>query len=137
MASSDYPWGLLDNGYNTRFQKLALQDVAVRQLTIRSAWNYRLYLERPEWFGYTTPGMFAMVGTLGSSGIVDELVRTGKLDVRGVQDVWEAFVWQVIDQPAPGVDRALARLELQFERMASAWIVLSNNDTMLQVNPAF
>jgi ferredoxin-NADP reductase len=59
---SDFPWALLDNNYNTRFQKLTLHDVPVRQLTIRSAWNYRLFLERPEWFQYTTPGMFAMVG---------------------------------------------------------------------------
>ena len=28
----------------------------MRQLTLRSAWNYRLFLERPEWFNYTTPG---------------------------------------------------------------------------------
>jgi PAS domain S-box-containing protein len=34
-------------------------------------------------------------------------------------------------------DRALARLELQFERMAAACIVLSVDGTMLQVNPAF
>ena len=34
-------------------------------------------------------------------------------------------------------DRAIARLELQFERMASACIVLSPDGRMLQVNPAF
>src|SRR2546430_16258002 len=62
MAAKDIPWDLLDNGFNTRFQKLELHDVPVRQLTIRSAWNYRLFLERPEWFGYTAPGMFAMLG---------------------------------------------------------------------------
>ena len=62
MAVKDFPWALLDNTYNNRFQKLALHDVPVHQLTIRSAWNYRLFLERPEWFQYTTPGMFAMVG---------------------------------------------------------------------------
>ena len=62
MAGTDFPWALLDNGYNTRFQKLSLFDVQVRRLTIRSAWNFRLFLERPEWFAYTTPGMFAMVG---------------------------------------------------------------------------
>jgi ferredoxin-NADP reductase len=56
------PWALLDNAFNNRFQKLALQEVAVQRLTVRSAWNYRLYLERPEWFTYTTPGMFAMLG---------------------------------------------------------------------------
>jgi ferredoxin-NADP reductase len=58
----DFPWALLDNRYNDRFQKLALQEVPVRQLTIRSAWNYRLFLERPEWFAYMTPGSFAMLG---------------------------------------------------------------------------
>jgi ferredoxin-NADP reductase len=62
MSKNEYPWELLDNSYNNRFQKLNFQEVPVRQLTIRSAWNYRLFLERPEWFNYTTPGMFAMVG---------------------------------------------------------------------------
>jgi ferredoxin-NADP reductase len=59
---NEFPWALLDNSYNTRFQKLTLQDVPVRQLTIRSAWNYRLFLQRPEWFAYMTPGSFAMLG---------------------------------------------------------------------------
>jgi ferredoxin-NADP reductase len=59
---SDFPWDLLDNPYNNRFQKLQLYDVPVRQITIRSAWNYRLFLDRPAWFQYTTPGSFAMVG---------------------------------------------------------------------------
>jgi ferredoxin-NADP reductase len=59
---SDFPWELLDNTYNNRFQKLQLHDVPVRQITIRSAWNYRLFLDRPAWFQYTTPGSFAMVG---------------------------------------------------------------------------
>ena len=62
MASKDMPWALLDNAYNNRFQKLEVHDVPVRQITIRSAWNYRLFLERPDWFSYTTPGMFAMLG---------------------------------------------------------------------------
>ena len=62
MTISEFPWHLLDNAYNNRFQKLQLHEVPVRQITIRSAWNYRLFLERPEWFQYTTPGSFAMVG---------------------------------------------------------------------------
>jgi ferredoxin-NADP reductase len=62
MTNHEFPWSLLDNTYNNRFQKLALHEVPVRQLTIRSAWNYRLFLERPEWFAYLTPGSFAMVG---------------------------------------------------------------------------
>ena len=62
MAIGEFPWALLDNKYNDRFQKLALHEVPVQRLTVRSAWNYRLFLERPEWFYYTTPGMFAMLG---------------------------------------------------------------------------
>ncbi len=74
MIGKDFPWELLDNTYNNRFQKLALQEVPVRQLTIRSAWNYRLFLERPEWFAYTTPGSFAMVGKKNP--------KTGRIAVR-------------------------------------------------------
>lgn len=62
LSQKDFPWALLDNAYNDRFQKLKLAEVPVRQLTVRSAWNYRLFLERPEWFAYVTPGSFAMVG---------------------------------------------------------------------------
>lgn len=62
LSQENFPWGLLDNSFNNRFQKLDLKDVSVRQLTVRSAWNYRLFLERPEWFTYGTPGSFAMVG---------------------------------------------------------------------------
>jgi ferredoxin-NADP reductase len=62
MTATDFPWALLDNTFNNRFQKLTLNEVPIRQITIRSAWNYRLFLERPEWFAYTTPGSFAMVG---------------------------------------------------------------------------
>ena len=74
MAQSDIPWAILDNPYNNRFQKLTLHDVPVRQLTIRSAWNFRVFLERPEWFAYTTPGMFAMVGKRNP--------QTGRIAVR-------------------------------------------------------
>lgn len=71
---SDFPWELLDNSYNNRFQKLQLHEVPVRQITIRSAWNYRLFLERPAWFQYTTPGSFAMVGKRNP--------KTGRIAVR-------------------------------------------------------
>ena len=62
LTADPFPWARLDNAYNDRFQKLDVRDVPVRQLTVRSAWNYRLFLERPEWFAYTVPGSFAMVG---------------------------------------------------------------------------
>ena len=48
-----------------------------------------------------------IAGTLGQSPLVDGLVESGKLDVSGVDGVWEAYAQQVIDDPMPGVERAL------------------------------
>ncbi|MDX5567674.1 glycosyl hydrolase 115 family protein [Streptomyces sp. ID05-04B] len=48
-----------------------------------------------------------VVGTLGSSPVVDRLVARGRLGVRQVTGRWEASVTQVVERPAPGVDRAL------------------------------
>jgi hypothetical protein len=48
-----------------------------------------------------------IVGTIGRSPIIDRLIRERRLDVSGVAGQWEAYVWQVIDRPAPGIDRAL------------------------------
>lgn len=47
------------------------------------------------------------VGTLGRSQPIDELVRTGKLDVSAIAGRWEAFLIQVVEDPLPGVERAL------------------------------
>src|SRR5260370_23854362 len=48
-----------------------------------------------------------IVGTLGKNRLIDELLRTGKLDVAAIRDRWESFVIQVVPQPWPGVKRAL------------------------------
>jgi hypothetical protein len=48
-----------------------------------------------------------LIGTLGRSPLVDRLVREKKLNVAGVAGRWEAFLIEVVDQPLPGVDRAL------------------------------
>ncbi len=48
-----------------------------------------------------------IAGTLGHSREIDELVRSGKLDVRELQDRWEASIIQTVAQPWPGVGRAL------------------------------
>jgi hypothetical protein len=52
-------------------------------------------------------GPAVIVGTLGRSALVDRLVREGKVDTSGVAGRWEAFLQQVVDDPFPGVDRAL------------------------------
>jgi hypothetical protein len=48
-----------------------------------------------------------IIGTLGKSTLVDELVRTGKIDVSPIRGKWEAWITEVVAQPFPGVDCAL------------------------------
>ncbi|MBV9123547.1 MAG: glycosyl hydrolase 115 family protein, partial [Planctomycetes bacterium] len=48
-----------------------------------------------------------IVGTLGKSSLVDQLVRDKKLDVTGVAGRWESSLTQVVDRPLPGVAHAL------------------------------
>ncbi|MGI4734723.1 MAG: glycosyl hydrolase 115 family protein [Janthinobacterium lividum] len=48
-----------------------------------------------------------LIGTVGHSTLIDKLVQSGKLDVSGLAGRWETFVVQAIDNPLPGVARAL------------------------------
>jgi hypothetical protein len=48
-----------------------------------------------------------LIGTLGKSPIVDELVAAQKLDVGDIAGRWDTFVLQVVEKPLPSVDRAL------------------------------
>ncbi|MFC6645788.1 glycosyl hydrolase 115 family protein [Granulicella cerasi] len=48
-----------------------------------------------------------LVGTMGHSSLIDDLVRSGKLSTAGVAGQWEAGVTEVVENPMPGVKRAL------------------------------
>jgi hypothetical protein len=48
-----------------------------------------------------------LVGTIGESPLIDDLVDRGKLDVRGIEGRWETSLQQVVEHPLPGVRRAL------------------------------
>ncbi|MBU2344600.1 MAG: glycosyl hydrolase, partial [Gammaproteobacteria bacterium] len=48
-----------------------------------------------------------IIGSLGNNALLDQLVATGKLDVKAIQGRWEAYLIQVIEQPLPGVEQAL------------------------------
>lgn len=48
-----------------------------------------------------------LVGTIGNSPVIDRLIDRQKLNVAGVAGRWETFLLQVVDDPLPGVDRAL------------------------------
>jgi len=55
----------------------------------------------------TPAATLLVVGTVGRSALVDDLVARGKLDVAAIRGRWEAFQFEVVDEPFPGVARAL------------------------------
>ncbi len=48
-----------------------------------------------------------IVGTLGRSPVIDRIVREKGIDVSDVAGRWEAYLLQVVDDPQPGIRRAL------------------------------
>ncbi|HUF08149.1 MAG TPA: glycosyl hydrolase 115 family protein, partial [Rhodothermales bacterium] len=52
-------------------------------------------------------GRAVVIGVVGQSPIIDELVEAGKLDVSGLAGQWEAFRLAVVDNPWPNVSHAL------------------------------
>lgn len=48
-----------------------------------------------------------IVGTLGQSKVIRDLVKAGKIDVREVEGQWETFLIQVVSNPMPGIDKGL------------------------------
>jgi hypothetical protein len=54
------------------------------------------------------PSAVVLVGTLGRSEYIDRLVSQGLLDVSAIRGAWEAHLMQVVANPFPGVDQALA-----------------------------
>jgi hypothetical protein len=48
-----------------------------------------------------------VIGTLGHSALIEDLVSRHKLDISSVAGQWEAGVTQVVEEPFPGIHRAL------------------------------
>jgi hypothetical protein len=48
-----------------------------------------------------------LIGTLGHSRAIDNLVSGGSLDVARLRNEWETYAIQVVEHPLPNVDRAL------------------------------
>jgi hypothetical protein len=48
-----------------------------------------------------------IIGTVGKSALIDKLVRSGALDVSAIKGKWEAWQVQTLNNPMPGVERAL------------------------------
>ena len=48
-----------------------------------------------------------LVGTIGKSQWIDQLIKEGKIDVSGLRGQWERSLTQVVENPFPGVEKAL------------------------------
>ncbi|MEZ5276065.1 MAG: glycosyl hydrolase 115 family protein, partial [Opitutaceae bacterium] len=48
-----------------------------------------------------------VIGTIGRSRLIDELIREGKIDVGETAGRWEGYLIQSVASPWPGVERAL------------------------------
>jgi hypothetical protein len=48
-----------------------------------------------------------LIGTIGKSPLIDELIKAGKIDVSAIRGKWESFFLQTIANPLPGVESAL------------------------------
>ena len=48
-----------------------------------------------------------IIGTIGNSEIIDQLVRDGKIDATQLKGKWEKFTSQIVDNPSKGIKKAL------------------------------
>ncbi|MBN1404405.1 MAG: glycosyl hydrolase 115 family protein [Opitutales bacterium] len=51
--------------------------------------------------------MAVIVGTLGKSAHIDAMAEAGKIDASLLEGRWESFLLEVVEQPLPGIERAL------------------------------
>jgi len=61
----------------------------------------------PNLLNKKSAGMLIIVGTIGKSAIIDELIESHKIDVAGIAGKWESTLIEVVKNPTPGVDSAL------------------------------
>ncbi len=55
----------------------------------------------------SSAGHQIIIGTLGKSEVIDQLVTEGKLDDKDLKDKWESFVITTVENPSTGGDQAL------------------------------
>lgn len=52
-------------------------------------------------------GDLIIIGSVGNSPLIEQLITTKKLNVDAIRDQWERYIIQTIRNPFPGVDQAL------------------------------
>jgi hypothetical protein len=48
-----------------------------------------------------------LIGTIGKSSLIDQLIKEKKIDIGAIKKKWEAYLVQLITKPFKGVDKAL------------------------------
>jgi hypothetical protein len=51
-------------------------------------------------------GPIIIAGTLNGSDIITSMIRNGTIDASGIEGQWEAYITQLVSNPAPGLDQA-------------------------------
>jgi endo-1,4-beta-D-glucanase Y len=64
---------------------------------------------KPELIKDKTPAgkNIVIAGTIGKSEIIDELIRSGKLNIGSIKDKWESYIITIVKVPFPGAENAL------------------------------
>jgi hypothetical protein len=57
--------------------------------------------------GKPLSGDVVLIGTIGKSRVIDQLIRARKIDVSQIRGKWESTLIQVVSHPLPGVARGL------------------------------
>lgn len=66
------------------------------------------YFEAPQFeTSGVTKSTKIILGTIGQSRLIDDLIAAGKIDAAEIKGKWETFISKIIDNPFNGVDRAL------------------------------
>lgn len=67
---------------------------------------HRVTRKTPELLEDTVGDRIVLVGTIGKSPLIDKLVQSGRLDVKGVRGGWETSLQTTVRDPFPGVRQA-------------------------------
>lgn len=69
--------------------------------------NSTEYFYGPNFTDPSAEDTVIIVGTVGHSKVIDDLISSGKLDVSGIRGKWESFVSKLVEGPVPGCPRAV------------------------------
>ncbi|KAI1105587.1 glycoside hydrolase family 115 protein [Jackrogersella minutella] len=69
--------------------------------------NDTQYFRGPQYADPSAEDTVIIVGTLGHSMVIDDLVTTGKLNAADIEGKWESFTTRIVQDPVPGCSKAI------------------------------